>query len=208
MTTSIDARDPDRQPLAGALLDTCPPGALPTRAATAVGLSCTHTDVRALVDCWLTRSRLRPALVVALRVLGLSALADLVTIGATTLESRNASTGAVVTWTDGSAWVGIEDRRGVLLLLERAVLDADVGATLLVGSVLLFRKRTRRATELTQTAQAPVSLLVFYVNQFAAAFSAPAQLAAQRYQRLTARRPDRLPESCDSGNQTAAGAIR
>lgn len=148
--------------------------------------------MRAWVARSLTRGRLRVGLVLALGLLGFATLSDLTTIVAVALDLRDGTTEGVLTTANEFARVDIQDRRGVLLLLVRALLDAGVGTALIVAAGLLLRGMARRAVELARaglvTSLSVVNLLVFYLDQFAAAVSALGQLAvllaAQRYQRL------------------------
>jgi hypothetical protein len=183
------------QPLAAALLELTRPGVLPLREHRSGWISRLAVAVRAWVDRTLTRRRLRVGLVVVLGLLGLVTLSDLTTIVAVAVDLRDGTTGEVLTTANEFTRVDIQDRRGVLLLLVRALLDVCVGTALIVATGLLLRGVARRATALAQagllTSLSVVNLLVFYLDQFAAAVSALGQLAAllgvQRYQRLCAQ---------------------
>ncbi|MEU2665157.1 hypothetical protein ACLQ20_25360 [Micromonospora sp. DT46] len=185
--------DDDRlQPLATALLELAEPGVLPPYEHRSGRIARIAVAVRAWVARSLTRGRLRVGLVLALGLLGFATLSDLITIVAVALDLRDGTTEGVLTTANEFARVDIQDRRGVLLLLVRALLDAGVGTALIVAAGLLLRGVARRAVELARaglvTLLSVVNLLVFYLDQFAAAVSALGQLAVllavQRYQRL------------------------
>jgi hypothetical protein len=189
------AADPEcrhLQPLSAALLEVTRPGVLPARRHRPGRVPRLASALRAWLGRVLTRGRLRVGLVVALGVLGLIILSDLTVIVAVAVDLRDGATGEVLTTANEFTQVDIEDRRGVLLLLLRALLDVCVGAALLVAAGLLLRGVARRAARLAQasllTSLSVVNLLVFYLDQFAAAVSALGQLAVlvavQRYQRL------------------------
>ncbi|MEH1098538.1 hypothetical protein [Micromonospora sp. CPCC 205561] len=196
------AADPagDRlQPLAAALREVTRPGVLPLREHRPGRLPRLTASVRAWLDRALTRGRLRAVLVATLAALGLTTLADLTAIVAVAVDLRDGTTGEVLTTANEFTRVDIEDRRGVLLLLARALLDTCVGVALLVAAGLLLRGVVRRAVRLAQagllTSLSVVNLLVFYLDQFAAAVTALGQLAVllavQRYQRLCAQPNER-----------------
>jgi hypothetical protein len=191
------AADPNHrhlQPLAAAMLGLTRPGVLPLREHRPGQVARLVAAVRAWMDRTLTQGRLRAGLVAALGVLGLFVLSDLTAIVAVAVDLRDGTTGEVLSTANEFTRINIEDRRGVLLLLVRALLDACVGAALIVATGLLLRGVARRAARLAQagllTSLSAVNLLVFYLDQFAAAASALSQLAVllavQRYQRLCA----------------------
>ncbi|MFG1760855.1 hypothetical protein [Micromonospora echinofusca] len=183
------------RPLAVALLELSRPGVLPPYEHRSGWIFRAAVAVRAWLARSLTPVRLRVGLVVALGLLGFAALSDLATIVAVAVDLRDGTTGGVLTTANEYARVDIQDRRGVLLLLVRALLDVCVGAALVVAAGLLLRGVARRAVEIAQagllTSLSVVNLLVFYLDQFAAAVSALGQLtvllAVRRYQRLVDR---------------------
>ncbi|WP_158619022.1 hypothetical protein [Micromonospora sp. M71_S20] len=186
------------RPLAAALLELTGPGVLPPYEQRSGRISRIAVAVRAWVARSLTRGRLRVGLVVALGLLGFAALSDLTTIVAVALDLRDGTTGGVLATANEFARIDIQDRRGVLLLLVRALLDACVGTALVLAAGLLLRGVARRAVEIARaglvTSLSVVNLLVFYLDQFAAAVSALGQLAVllavQHYQRLVDRPAD------------------
>ena len=185
------ARAPELASVTDVLLELCRPGVLPVTADRPGRLRRAARHLDALTDRWLTQARLRRGLIVVLAALGVSALSDLTVITAVAADLADGSTSEVVKVANTFARVDIEDRRGVLLLLTRAVLDICVGLALLAAAVLLARARTARALELAQTglllSLTVVNLLVFYLEQFLAALGALVQLgvlyAVQRYQK-------------------------
>ncbi|SCF18526.1 hypothetical protein GA0074695_4118 [Micromonospora viridifaciens] len=189
------------QPMAAALLESTRPEVLPAREPRQERTYRLAVAVQAWVNRTLTRGRLRVGLVVALGVLGLAALSDLTAIVAVAVDLRDGATGELLRTANEFTRIEIEDRRGVLLLLVRALLDTLLGVALLVATGLLLRGVARRAAELAQAgllaSLSVVSPLVFYLDQFAAAVSALAQLAVllsvRRYQRLCAQRTEQPP---------------
>ncbi|RBY78136.1 hypothetical protein DQ238_13110 [Geodermatophilus sp. TF02-6] len=142
------------------------------------------------VDRRLTERLLRTGLLVGLTVLGLVAVSDLAVITAIAVDLSDGSTSELTDVANGFARIEIEDARGVGFLFARAVLDVLAGSMLVVAAVLLVRGRRRSAMELARHGLllflTVVNLLLFYLEQFAAAAAALVQLAllygVRRYQ--------------------------
>jgi hypothetical protein len=144
----------------------------------------------AFADRWLTEPRLRIGLLVGLAVLGLVAVSDLTVITAVAGDLSDGSTSRVTDLANRFTRVEIRDVRGEVLLLARVVLDVIAGVFLVAAAVLLARGRRRTAVQLAQYGLllflTVVNLLLFYLEQFAAAAGAVIQLTlllgVRRYQ--------------------------
>jgi hypothetical protein len=146
--------------------------------------------LNALADRWLTEPRLRIGLLVGLAVLGLVAVSDLTVITAVAGDLSDGSNSRVTDLANRFTRVEIEDVRGMVFLLARALLDVIAGCLLVVAAALLVRGRRRTAVALAQHGLllflTVVNLLLFYFEQFAAAAGALVQLilllGVRRYQ--------------------------